>query len=92
MDLKTYQNLTQQGVKILQRETVYIDATVKIGRNTVVEPFCVLLGKTVIEENCVIGSFSYLKDATIRSGSPRVVGSVITPVIAEAAATSGETM
>lgn len=69
MDLKTYQNLTQQGVKILQRETVYIDATVKIGRNTVVEPFCVLLGKTVIEENCVIGSFSYLKDATIRSGS-----------------------
>ena len=69
MDLKTYQTLTQQGVKILQRETVYIQDTVKIGRNTTIEPFCVLLGKTEIEENCIIGSFSYLKDAKVKSGA-----------------------
>ena len=69
MDLKTYQYLTENGVKILHRESVYIEPTVKIGRNTVVEPFCVLLGNTVIEENCIIGSFCYLRDAYIMSGT-----------------------
>lgn len=69
MDLKSYQLLTQQGVKILQRETVYVEPSVKIGRNTILEPFCVLLGDTVIEENCIIGSFCYLKNAYVMSGT-----------------------
>lgn len=69
MDLKQYQLLTQSGVKILQRETVYIEQSVKVGRNTVIEPFCVLLGDTVVEENCRIGSFCYLRNAFIMAGT-----------------------
>ena len=63
-----FQKLTNNGIKILQRETVYIDESVRIGGDTIIEPFCVLLGDTVIGGNCTIGSFSYLKNAVIKDG------------------------
>lgn len=64
-----FQTLTDNGVKILQRETVCIDESVSIGEGTVIEPFSVLLGNTVIGCNCTIGSFSYLKNAVICDGA-----------------------
>lgn len=76
-----FQKLTNNGIKILQRETVYIDESVRIGGNTIIEPFCVLLGDTVIGGNCTIGSFSYLKNAVIKDGvevrSSRITDSIV---------------
>ena len=43
------------GVTIMDPATTYIDAQVKIGQDTVILPFTMIEGQTVIGENCVIG-------------------------------------
>lgn len=43
----------------------YLDATVKVGNNVTIEPYAVIRGNTVLHDNCVIGSFSYLCNAEI---------------------------
>ena len=44
------------GVTIESPETVMIDAGVRVGIDTVVEPFAQILGNTTIGENCRIGA------------------------------------
>ena len=53
------------GVTIEKPETVTIDGGVKIGIDTVVEPFARILGTTTIGENCCIGASSIIEDSTI---------------------------
>jgi bifunctional UDP-N-acetylglucosamine pyrophosphorylase/glucosamine-1-phosphate N-acetyltransferase len=62
---RTVRELMLSGVTIERPETVTIDATVKIGMDTVVEPFTRILGKTVIGENCRIGACSIISDSTL---------------------------
>ncbi len=66
MDLKRY---TDNGVIILCPHSIYIDEGIKIGSGTIIQPFCVLTGMTTIGCNCIIGSFSFLKNATIMDGA-----------------------
>jgi bifunctional UDP-N-acetylglucosamine pyrophosphorylase/glucosamine-1-phosphate N-acetyltransferase len=54
------EELMQGGVTIVSPENTYIEPDVKVGRDTVIEPFSVLKGNTVIGENCTIGPSSYL--------------------------------
>lgn len=58
-----------------------IDDSVKIGKNVTIEPFCVVKGNTVLEDGCVIQSFSYLENATIGKNtlvrSSRVCDSIV---------------
>lgn len=54
------------GVTIEKPETVTIDAGVRIGMDTVIEPFAQILGRTVIGEDCRIGACSILRDAELR--------------------------
>jgi bifunctional UDP-N-acetylglucosamine pyrophosphorylase / glucosamine-1-phosphate N-acetyltransferase len=61
--------LMLDGVTIEKPETVTIDAQVRIGRDTVVEPFTRLLGNTQIGEDCVIGSCSVISDSTLEDGA-----------------------
>jgi bifunctional UDP-N-acetylglucosamine pyrophosphorylase/glucosamine-1-phosphate N-acetyltransferase len=56
------------GVTIEQPETVVIDAGVRIGMDTVVEPFAQILGKTVIGADCRIGACSIVRDSELADG------------------------
>ncbi|WP_225046581.1 bifunctional UDP-N-acetylglucosamine diphosphorylase/glucosamine-1-phosphate N-acetyltransferase GlmU [Lacticaseibacillus kribbianus] len=58
----------QNGVKLIDPATTYIDAGVMIGADTTVEPGVQLLGHTVIGEDCVIGAHSKIVDSTLEDG------------------------
>jgi bifunctional UDP-N-acetylglucosamine pyrophosphorylase/glucosamine-1-phosphate N-acetyltransferase len=53
------------GVTVEKPETVTIDAEVRIGMDTVIEPFAQILGRTVIGENCRIGACAILRDCEL---------------------------
>jgi bifunctional UDP-N-acetylglucosamine pyrophosphorylase/glucosamine-1-phosphate N-acetyltransferase len=53
------------GVTIVDPASTFVDATVAIGEDTVVEPFTVLKGKTVIGQECRIGPHAHIEDARI---------------------------
>ncbi len=55
------------GVSIINPQNTYIEPEVEIGKDTVVEPGCMLCGKTVIGEECVIGFNSKLTNMTIKN-------------------------
>ena len=57
------------GVTIEQPETVVIDADVRIGMDTVIEPFAQVLGKTVIGADCRIGACSIVRDSELADGA-----------------------
>ncbi len=60
--------LMRGGVTIENPDTVAIDSPARIGMDTVVEPFCRILGHTVVGENCTIGAGAILEDAHIEDG------------------------
>ena len=53
------------GVTIVDPATTFIDATVTIGQDTVIEPFTVLKGETHIGADCRIGPHVHIEDARI---------------------------
>ncbi|HWB87262.1 MAG TPA: bifunctional UDP-N-acetylglucosamine diphosphorylase/glucosamine-1-phosphate N-acetyltransferase GlmU [Bryobacteraceae bacterium] len=53
------------GVTIEMPETVTVDAGVRIGMDTIVEPFARILGNTVIGENCRIGAGAIVSDSEL---------------------------
>jgi bifunctional UDP-N-acetylglucosamine pyrophosphorylase/glucosamine-1-phosphate N-acetyltransferase len=53
------------GVTIEKPETVTIDAGVRIGMDTIVEPFAQILGRTTIGENCRIGACAIVRDSEL---------------------------
>ncbi len=57
--------LMDGGVTIEKPETVSIDADVRIGPDTVVEPFARILGKTVIGSDCLVGSCAIIENSTL---------------------------
>jgi bifunctional UDP-N-acetylglucosamine pyrophosphorylase/glucosamine-1-phosphate N-acetyltransferase len=60
------------GVTIEKPETVTIDLDVRIGADTVIEPFARILGATSIGEDCRVGACSIVTDSTL--GDSVVVG------------------
>ena len=57
--------LMLDGVTIQKPETVTIDSDVKIGIDTIIEPFVQIRGNTVIGENCKIGACSIITDSEL---------------------------
>ena len=53
------------GVTVEKPETVTIDADVRIGIDTVIEPFAQILGRTTIGDNCRIGAGAILRDSEL---------------------------
>jgi bifunctional UDP-N-acetylglucosamine pyrophosphorylase/glucosamine-1-phosphate N-acetyltransferase len=53
------------GVTIVDPNSTFIDAAVKVGEDTVIEPFTVLKGQTAIGAQCRIGPHVYIEDARI---------------------------
>jgi bifunctional UDP-N-acetylglucosamine pyrophosphorylase/glucosamine-1-phosphate N-acetyltransferase len=55
----------KNGVTIVDPESTYIEATVRIGPDTVIEPGTFLRGNTVIGAGCRIGPHADLKDVIV---------------------------
>ncbi|HEY1421343.1 MAG TPA: DapH/DapD/GlmU-related protein, partial [Candidatus Dormibacteraeota bacterium] len=53
------------GVTIIDPGSTFIDATVRIGQDTVIEPFTVIKGHAAIGEDCRIGPHVHIEDARI---------------------------
>jgi len=58
-----------QGVQIIDTESTWINPQVLIGCDTIINPGCVLLGNTVVGEDCIIGSQTHLEDAVVGEGT-----------------------
>jgi bifunctional UDP-N-acetylglucosamine pyrophosphorylase / glucosamine-1-phosphate N-acetyltransferase len=56
------------GVTMIDPTSVWIDATVTIGKDTVLYPNVTLEGTTVIGEDCVLRSYIRLTDCTVGNG------------------------
>jgi bifunctional UDP-N-acetylglucosamine pyrophosphorylase/glucosamine-1-phosphate N-acetyltransferase len=55
----------QSGVTIVDPDSTYIEASVKIGRDTVIFPFTVIEGNTEIGCECKVGPFTRLRTGTV---------------------------
>ena len=62
------EELMRSGVTIVDPGSTRIDATVSIGRDTVIEPFAQLKGGTTIGSDTVIGAMSTLIDTQVGDG------------------------
>ncbi len=65
---KTNLHWMQEGVTIIDPATTFIDSTVRIGPDTIIHPFSLLQGSTVIEARCHIGPHAFLKNAHLKEG------------------------
>jgi bifunctional UDP-N-acetylglucosamine pyrophosphorylase/glucosamine-1-phosphate N-acetyltransferase len=57
------------GVTVRDPATAYVDHGVKIGRDTVIEPMTMLLGSTIVGEECIIGPSSTVVDTSVEEGA-----------------------
>lgn len=57
----------ENGVTLIDPENTYIESTVSIGKDTIIEPGCMISGKTTIGEKCRIGYHTKLTNMTIQN-------------------------
>ncbi len=57
--------LMRSGVTLVDPATIYIDAMVQIGQDTVIQPNSHLQGDTIIGEDCMIGPNTLLRNAQV---------------------------
>ena len=62
------ENLMRSGVAMTDPGTVYIDAGVEVGRDTVIYPQTILQGRTIVGEQCRLGPGTQLTDSLVESG------------------------
>ena len=68
MRRRILEQLMEQGVTVIDPSTTFVDAEVRIGRDTVLHPFSVITGETTIGEDCVVGPFAQVRDSIIGDG------------------------
>ncbi len=56
------------GVTVVDPASTFIDANVKLGRDTVIHPNSMILGNTEVGEDCVVGPNSVIADSKIGDG------------------------
>ncbi|MFH0963913.1 MAG: NTP transferase domain-containing protein [Planctomycetota bacterium] len=64
MNARTLSRLMAEGVTIVSPETTFIHDTVRVGRDTIVQPFTVITGRVEIGKNCRIGPFAHIRDGS----------------------------
>jgi len=62
---RTLRRLMVAGVTIRDPATTYIDDTVAVAADTVIEPGCILRGATTIGAGCVIGPYTIMTGAVV---------------------------
>jgi bifunctional UDP-N-acetylglucosamine pyrophosphorylase/glucosamine-1-phosphate N-acetyltransferase len=80
---RTLRRLMLAGVTIRDPATTYIDDTVVIATDTVIEPGCVLRSATTIGTGCVIGPYTMMEGAVIGDRC-RVIASALEHATMEA--------
>ncbi len=60
--------LSQQGVRVFDPQSIYLDPTVTVAPGTVLLPNVVLRGNTHIGPNCEIGPDTMIRDCTLGEG------------------------
>ncbi len=73
---RTRQRAMTQGVTLVDPPSTFIDATVRLGIDTVLEPGVILQGDTIIGEECNVGPNAIIRDSSIGDRC-RIQGSVI---------------
>ncbi|MGE4169186.1 MAG: bifunctional N-acetylglucosamine-1-phosphate uridyltransferase/glucosamine-1-phosphate acetyltransferase [Candidatus Margulisiibacteriota bacterium] len=63
------QYFMEEGVTIVDPESTFIDSTVHIGHDTIINPFTVIKGSTSIGAHCHVGPHAHIEDATLGNGS-----------------------
>ncbi|HHV46988.1 MAG TPA: bifunctional UDP-N-acetylglucosamine diphosphorylase/glucosamine-1-phosphate N-acetyltransferase GlmU [Tissierellia bacterium] len=58
----------ENGVTIINPDNTYIEPGVQIGRDSIIYPGAILIGNTVIGENCIIGENTRIEDSSIGNG------------------------
>lgn len=56
------------GVTLVDPESTYIEDTVKIGRDALIEPGAVLKGSTVLGEDVRVGAYSVIESSLVQDG------------------------
>jgi bifunctional UDP-N-acetylglucosamine pyrophosphorylase/glucosamine-1-phosphate N-acetyltransferase len=59
----------KNGVSLIDPDQTYISSDAVIGRDTVIYPGTMILGRTVIGEDCIIGPNTEIKDCTVQNGT-----------------------
>lgn len=71
----------ENGVILIDPNSIYIDSEVEIGKGTVIYPGTILENKTVIGENCIIGPNTRIINSTIKNNveidSSKIIDSFI---------------
>ncbi|MEW6377019.1 MAG: bifunctional UDP-N-acetylglucosamine diphosphorylase/glucosamine-1-phosphate N-acetyltransferase GlmU [Thermodesulfobacteriota bacterium] len=81
--------LMLSGVTVIDPRTTYVDRTVKVEKDTILYPNCVLRGKTKIGERCIIEPNASISDSIIGNKVMIRSNSVITESKIEEEATIG---
>ena len=72
----TRQRLMDDGVTLVDPPSAFVDANVRVGMDTILQPGVIIRGNTSIGEDCDIGPNSVIEDSSIGDGC-RIQGSVI---------------
>ena len=73
---RTRQHLMADGVTLIDPASTFVDATVQVGMDTLLQPGVIVQGKTRIGEGCDIGPNAIIEDSII-GDECRIQGSVI---------------
>jgi bifunctional UDP-N-acetylglucosamine pyrophosphorylase/glucosamine-1-phosphate N-acetyltransferase len=65
---RVLEELMRSGVTIRDPDSTWVSAEAKVGRDTVIEPFTVILGATRIGAGCWIGPYADIGDSVIGDG------------------------
>ncbi len=76
-------SLMEGGVTIIDPQSTYVHAGVRVGRDTILQPGTSLEGRTVIGEDCTIGPHARLVDAEIGDRVTIIASTVTASVVGE---------
>ena len=65
---RVLEDLMRSGVTVVDPASTFVDVGVRVGCDTVLEPFTVLRGRCVIGEDCRVGPFVEIKDSVLGDG------------------------
>jgi bifunctional UDP-N-acetylglucosamine pyrophosphorylase/glucosamine-1-phosphate N-acetyltransferase len=75
----------RSGVTIVDRASTWIDVTVTLEPDCVVEPFTMLHGTTTVAEGAIVGPYSRLTDTAVSAGATVVAATCVGAEIGERA-------
>ncbi len=65
MRMRILDEIMQQGVTVLSPDTTFVDRTATIGRDSILYPFSIIEGDTVVGEKCRIGPSAHIIDSNL---------------------------